>query len=247
MGNHRSRLPVLLSIVAIVAVVVAFGRHPTGSPVNELTNRDFSESLVLRRTVPLSVGQSQTAEVPFAAKPLVPINPAERGLVRPGAVSAGTPPTEQPRNAALPPSVPASRVAPSRAVPRPQAHLIGSPVPIQVDSLVIDETMIGGPRYHRIVEGDTLDGLAATYFGNPDRFLEIFHANLGVLTRPDVLPLGVRILIPPREPIRVERAEYPGQVEIRPPAIETPTPPPQAFDRPAAVGTSFRPMVRIGD
>ncbi len=51
-------------------------------------------------------------------------------------------------------------------------------------------------RTHRIVDGDDLPALAAKYLGDPDRYLEIFHANQHVLTRPDILPLGVELRIP---------------------------------------------------
>jgi hypothetical protein len=53
-------------------------------------------------------------------------------------------------------------------------------------------------RKHRIVEGDTLTGLAQRYLGDASRAGEIQVANLDRLASPEILPLGVTLLIPPR-------------------------------------------------
>jgi nucleoid-associated protein YgaU len=52
---------------------------------------------------------------------------------------------------------------------------------------------------HRVVDGDTLRGLAGRYLGNPDRALEIYQANRDVLPNPEVLPIGVELKLPPRQ------------------------------------------------
>jgi nucleoid-associated protein YgaU len=49
---------------------------------------------------------------------------------------------------------------------------------------------------HRIVDGDTLEGLAQRYLGSPARAREIFDANRNVLTNPRLLPIGVELKIP---------------------------------------------------
>lgn len=49
---------------------------------------------------------------------------------------------------------------------------------------------------HRIVDGDTLSGLAQRYLGSSARFREIFIANRDRLETPDVLPIGVVLRIP---------------------------------------------------
>ncbi|MBC8870746.1 MAG: hypothetical protein H8E44_15090 [Planctomycetes bacterium] len=49
---------------------------------------------------------------------------------------------------------------------------------------------------HRIVDGDTLPKLAQAYFGDRDRYLDIFQANRGVLSDPRLLPIGVELAIP---------------------------------------------------
>jgi len=56
------------------------------------------------------------------------------------------------------------------------------------------------PRTHRIVDGDTLAGLAERYLGHPSRAGELFEANRGVLSSPELLPIGAELVIPPRDP-----------------------------------------------
>ncbi|WP_254509976.1 LysM peptidoglycan-binding domain-containing protein [Anatilimnocola floriformis] len=53
-------------------------------------------------------------------------------------------------------------------------------------------------RKHRIVEGDNLAALAIRYLGDASRAGEIHVANIDRLMSPDILPLGVTLLIPPR-------------------------------------------------
>jgi nucleoid-associated protein YgaU len=63
-------------------------------------------------------------------------------------------------------------------------------------------------RTHKIVDGDTLPGLAEEYLGSADRFLEIFEANQDQLTTPDLLPIGVELKIPDSLPApRQKRAQ----------------------------------------
>lgn len=57
-------------------------------------------------------------------------------------------------------------------------------------------------RRHRLTDGDTLVGLAERYYGDRNRAAELFDANRGVLSSPDLLPIGIEIVlpgIPPRQ------------------------------------------------
>jgi len=54
-------------------------------------------------------------------------------------------------------------------------------------------------RTHRVVDGDTLAKLAARYLGSSDRYGEIFAANRPLLSKPDLLPIGAQLVIPPRQ------------------------------------------------
>jgi nucleoid-associated protein YgaU len=51
-------------------------------------------------------------------------------------------------------------------------------------------------RRHKIVDGDTLGGLAEKYLGTADRALEIYEANREVLPGPELLPIGAELEIP---------------------------------------------------
>jgi phage tail protein X len=54
-------------------------------------------------------------------------------------------------------------------------------------------------RPYRLRDGDTLERLAERYLTDKARAEEIFAINRHVLTRPDLLPVGVEILLPPRK------------------------------------------------
>jgi nucleoid-associated protein YgaU len=49
---------------------------------------------------------------------------------------------------------------------------------------------------HRVIDGDTLSGLALKYLGSADRYREIFELNRDVLASPDLLPIGAEVKIP---------------------------------------------------
>jgi nucleoid-associated protein YgaU len=55
------------------------------------------------------------------------------------------------------------------------------------------------PRPYRIRDRDTLELIAERLLGDRQRAGEVFEANRNVLPRPDLLPVGVTILLPPRE------------------------------------------------
>ncbi|OHB73382.1 MAG: hypothetical protein A2V70_21045 [Planctomycetes bacterium RBG_13_63_9] len=54
-------------------------------------------------------------------------------------------------------------------------------------------------RTHKIVDGDTLGGLAQQFLGSADRLQEIYEANRDVLPSPQILPIGTMLKIPPRD------------------------------------------------
>ncbi len=59
-----------------------------------------------------------------------------------------------------------------------------------------DKQLSPHPRTHKIVDGDTLDGLAKRYLGDPARAGEIFETNRHLLSDPNALPIGVELTIP---------------------------------------------------
>lgn len=54
------------------------------------------------------------------------------------------------------------------------------------------------PRTYRLRDGDTLENVAERYLNSAARAMEIFDANREVLARPDLLPVGKTIVIPPK-------------------------------------------------
>lgn len=54
-------------------------------------------------------------------------------------------------------------------------------------------------RPYRLRDGDTLERLAERFLGDGSRADEIFATNRHLLTRPDLLPVGVEIVLPPRQ------------------------------------------------
>ncbi|MCE9605226.1 MAG: tail protein X [Planctomycetia bacterium] len=55
------------------------------------------------------------------------------------------------------------------------------------------------PKRHRVRDGETLASLAERYYGNAERYIAIYDANRGVLSNPDLLPIGVELAIPPAD------------------------------------------------
>jgi nucleoid-associated protein YgaU len=51
---------------------------------------------------------------------------------------------------------------------------------------------------HKIVDGDTLAGIARRYLGAGERSLHLFEYNRDVLITPELLPIGKELRIPPR-------------------------------------------------
>lgn len=49
---------------------------------------------------------------------------------------------------------------------------------------------------HTVVSGDTLSKLAKQYLGDAKRYMEIFNANKGLLTDPNMIKVGQRLTIP---------------------------------------------------
>lgn len=55
---------------------------------------------------------------------------------------------------------------------------------------------IRAPQFHVVRDGDSIDGLAETYWGDKSRWRAIFSANRHVIDDPELLPIGVKLRIP---------------------------------------------------
>jgi hypothetical protein len=92
-----------------------------------------------------------------------------------------------------------------------------------------------GTLRHQIRDGDTLTKLAAQYLGASERYLEIFDQNRDILSTPDLLPIGMMLRIPPREPNR----------STSPPVESPPVGEPGSHDGPPSEPAQLEPALPI--
>lgn len=52
---------------------------------------------------------------------------------------------------------------------------------------------------HQVVSGDTLSGIAKKYYGSGNLYMRIFEANRDILDNPDLIKVGQKLKIPPKE------------------------------------------------
>ena len=57
-------------------------------------------------------------------------------------------------------------------------------------------TTASEPRFHNVVAGDTLSGLAKKYYGDASKYNRIFEANRDQLSDPDRIRVGQKLKIP---------------------------------------------------
>jgi nucleoid-associated protein YgaU len=182
---------------------------------NETDHDRFSRNTTSPRAEP-----SQAAEVtrqppqPVFTNP--PATPATSPAMRPPLASLPAGPatdnslpsrssgyTSQPRIVADPPAATtaeeqeawrmARRDPPRQTWSRPESPP-GVPASIPTNPGV----QAGATKFvrHRVVDGDSLASLAEKYLGSRLRYMEIFNANRHVLASPDLLPIGIELLMP---------------------------------------------------
>lgn len=204
-------MPAPLRIVVAAAVLTAgiacaalFRRdqrdlpQPTTSPTAESTSGTVELGPI---NPPQSLEQTRGKRQSGAASP-------SHFMIRPlGSESAGgaaqTPlptrpaQTEPPRGDDLPTSRPPSRPAaapiPSMAPTFPGASDLR---PSRVGDLPPTWSRRSDQRLHRVADGDTLESIAQQYFGSALRADEIRRANTETLPNPNVLPIGIELVIP---------------------------------------------------
>jgi LysM repeat protein len=67
-----------------------------------------------------------------------------------------------------------------------------APPPAPVEQPVEADTI------HEVIAGDTLSGLAKTYYGNASMYMKIFEANRDILDDPNLIKIGQKLRIPPK-------------------------------------------------
>lgn len=82
------------------------------------------------------------------------------------------------------------RLAEYNNIPNPNLILVGQKIRIPGESAPATTQK----RYHTVVRGDTLWGIAQRYYGNGNRYKEIAKANN--IANPDIIHVGQKLLIP---------------------------------------------------
>jgi len=166
-----------------------------GAPVARLALEGLGSPLSGTPTSPAtsSLVQSSSAAVAPASPPpstnLGPMTPVSR----PTFDSGSSPPTSS-----LPSSLPVSApsVAASSALPA-AASASGAPAASPA------VPRFNSPRRrHQVRDGDTLVGLALRYYNDASLAPELFEANRAVLSDPELLPIGVPLIIPQIDDLR---------------------------------------------
>ncbi len=182
MNPGRKVIAACLILLAGIAVALLF-RH--GRPRSSPTLLEGSQQLVLK--------SQANPTLPLGSPSRFPWGPGRRAAPgRPAAARATVLRSSAPNTP--PPSLARRYPGPPDTVVSPRGDRIELPAP-GFDP--VDER----PRAHKIVDGDTLPRLAEKYLGSADRYLEIYEANREILLGPELLPIGVELRIPPRQPI----------------------------------------------
>jgi nucleoid-associated protein YgaU len=152
-------------------------RSPKGRPQGQLVLREH--------------GGAQVAELSAADRPAAQIEPS--------AVPSPSPGTPGRSTSGL---VPIDPIEPPPALARSYPHWLPGTVarsgPTGGFASRQNAPHVPSVLTHKIVDGDTLDGLAERYLGDADRYLEIYEANRQVLPSPELLPIGAVLRIPLR-------------------------------------------------
>ena len=93
------------------------------------------------------------------------------------------------------------RMAPPPEMPvsfRSQLESTNSPLTPLADANPGSGERSSRPRTYVLRDGDTLEKLAERFLGSRERATELYEANRLQLSRPDLLPVGTAITIPPR-------------------------------------------------
>jgi hypothetical protein len=192
--------------IAIAGVGAAWPfRHPLGTSTRQTAPKN--EVAAINWGLPHDVTLQVHPQSGISPAPeLAPSVSSPAQVARPASFNKGSESEQSLEAFPAPPFLPMayeSLLVPVSSSPRPAAPAtspVQEPLLPSVDDPVTPDQVKPGPlwRKHRIVEGDTLAVLAQRYLGDASRAGEIHVANLDRLASPEILPLGVTLLIPPR-------------------------------------------------
>jgi nucleoid-associated protein YgaU len=107
------------------------------------------------------------------------------------------------------------------AAPPPWATMRPFDAPGAAGSAGLTSSPANVVRQHTVRDGDTLGDLAERYYGDPRRFRDIFDANRGTLTDPQLLPIGATLVIPAYDPRVTTPSTEPPAARLAPQGIIT--------------------------
>lgn len=73
---------------------------------------------------------------------------------------------------------------------------VPAPEPKPAPEPVVEEAPVVEERVYEVVSGDTLGGIAKTYYGNAGLYMKIFEANRDLLDNPNLIKVGQKLRIP---------------------------------------------------
>jgi nucleoid-associated protein YgaU len=209
--QRRSKILVIAVVAGMAGGATYFFRKgdPTPGDVASPPAQAEVERRAIEKPAPQShlLGEIQAANQPTASGDLAPIAPATSAL--PTAAAPANPfntpsatPVGPPAAAQVTSTPPLAKTSPPAGAADNQFFPpgTGATAPSGGSSFAASAP-IGSPSEvlrHKIVDGDTLTGLAERYLGNSNRYLELYEMNREKLTSPDLLPIGAEIKVPAR-------------------------------------------------
>ncbi|NLS95603.1 MAG: LysM peptidoglycan-binding domain-containing protein [Planctomycetaceae bacterium] len=182
MSSSHSGTKLFVAFVALGAAILT--ARPFRRDVSEKVRpvSQVAEHVVLRETpgpddVEITCPDAPTAEI-------------QRTLLAPPPVH------EEPRR----PEDPAVRLAPPSAMAKAYPDFSGSngdPAYLAAAFRGLGSQLVM-ERVHAVRDGDTLEGLAQRYLGDRSRWREIYQVNRDRIQQPELLPLGTKLVIPPK-------------------------------------------------
>jgi nucleoid-associated protein YgaU len=170
----------VLLLAGAAALSLSFRRDPARPARPPATK---TQPLVLRETPPPADVQIVRPDAPTAEIQPTLLAPPPRGVVESDRTEAEW--------ARLAPPPMMARTFPNLPVRSAAESEPGLQIAFNRDRRPLE-------RFHRVRDGDTLEKLAERYLGDRSRWHEIYQCNSRVIERPDLLPLGTRLRIPPK-------------------------------------------------
>ena len=156
-------------------------------------------------------------DVPLELAPRIEVSPAQ-GLYSPTSLHDASPPPPAPLSAAQTYALESLAPPPTLPVSFQPAAPPSHPNEWRPDATARPAAQPRPPRPYRLRDGDTLEKIADRLLGDRERAAEIFAANRHVLAQPDLLPVGVTIMVPSRDgPTTLEPVGRPAQQPISAP------------------------------